>query len=184
MPIQTPTWRADRACDYVVASQSQQRKVRNVGVEDFDATPRRAVTFLVEKEKEIQELRELTHCQDTVVVKLPGRSKAEGGEEEKEVIDEVRRVDKEVMSAMEGKRIGAKELREADTAGVGVNLKAASGAQSSKAEIGPSDESGVGVNQKGPLEMRNAEESASGHVVPETRRHRGQRWDCSQIERE
>ena len=91
-------------------------------------------------------------------------------------------VEKEVMSAVEWIRIEAKEPRETDAAGVGVNWKAASEALSSEADINPSGESGVGVNRKGSLETRMA--SASGEVIQETCRHRGQRWDCSQIEDE
>ena len=72
-----------------------------------------------------------------------------------------------MTSATEGKRIEAKE---ADAAGVGVNWKAASGAQSPKAEIGWPR---VGVTRKGSLEMRKAEESASGDVIQEIRRHMG-----------
>ena len=65
---------------------------------------------------------------------------------------------KEVMSAVEWKRIEAKETREMDAAGGGVTGKAAFGAPSSKAEIGPSGESGVGVNRKGSVEMKKAGE--------------------------
>ena len=75
------------------------------------------------------------------------------------------------MSAMHGKMNDAKESRETGAAGVGDNGMAASGAQSSKAEICPSGESGVGVNQKGSLEISKAQESASGDVFQETRRH-------------
>ena len=53
------------------------------------------------------------------------------------MFDDGRRVEKEVMSAMEEKRTEAKEPRETDAAGVDVTWKAASGAKSSKAEIGP-----------------------------------------------
>ena len=42
--------------------------------------------------------------------------------------DEGRRVEKEVMNAMEWKRIEAEESRETDAAGGGVAWKAASGA--------------------------------------------------------
>ena len=59
-----------------------------------------------------------------------------------------------------------------------------SGAQSSKADIGPTSESRVGVNQKGSLERREAEESASGDVFQEIRQHMGQSWERSQLEDE
>ena len=81
-----------------------------------------------------------------------------------------------------GKRIEAKEAREADVAGCGVTWKAASGTQSSEAEIGPSGGSAVGVNRKDSLETRNAR--ANGEVVQETCRSVGQSWDCAQLEDE
>ena len=85
---------------------------------------------------------------------------------------------------LEWKRIDAKERKETDAVGGGAPWKAASGAQSSTAEIGPSGESRVGVNQKGSLERRKAEESASGEVFQEIRQHVGQSWESSQLEDE
>ena len=52
------------------------------------------------------------------------------------------------------------------------------------AEIGPFGEPRVGVNQKGSLERRKAEESASGDVFQEIRQHMGQSWESSQLEDE
>ena len=85
---------------------------------------------------------------------------------------------------MEWKRIDAKERRETDAAGGGAPWKTASEAQSSKADIGPTSESRVGVNQKGSLERREAEESASGDVFQEIRQHVGQSWESSQLDDE
>ena len=101
----------------------------------------------------MQELRELKMPKT-----LPGsscgtltrRTKTEGGKEEKDTLTEGRRVEEEVTSVTEGKRI---EAQETDAAGVGVNWKAASGAQSPKAEIGWPR---VGVTRKGSLEMRKS----------------------------
>ena len=49
-----------RTYDYVVASQSLQEKIKTMEVvEDFESRPHKAVTFLMERDTEIQELREL-----------------------------------------------------------------------------------------------------------------------------
>ena len=71
-------------------------------VEDFESRPHNAVTFLVQRDKEVQELRELQiqkALPGNTRRKSPGRSKAERGKEDKEKIDEVRRVENEVMNA-------------------------------------------------------------------------------------
>ena len=67
-------------------------------VEDIKSRLHTAVTFLVARDKESHELRELKMPKPFPEYsggELPGRSKAEGGEEEKEEIDEVRRAEKE-----------------------------------------------------------------------------------------
>ena len=57
MPIQWPKWRIHRENDSV-ASESLRGKIKNMGVvEDFTSRPRKAVTFLVERDKEFQALR-------------------------------------------------------------------------------------------------------------------------------
>ena len=49
-----------RTCDYVLASRYLQDKIKNMDVvEDFESGPHKAVTCLVERDKVIQELREL-----------------------------------------------------------------------------------------------------------------------------
>ena len=62
------------------------------------------------------------------------------------------------MSAMEWKRIEARETKETDVAGGGVSGKGAPGGQSSKAEI----DSGIGVNRKSSLEDQSSMTSAGG----------------------
>ena len=88
--------------------------------------------------------------------KLPRRSKAEGGKEDKEVKDEERRRRKGGDERGGVERIKAKETSEMDAAGGGITWKGGIGAQSSKAEIGLSGESGVGVNRQGSLEMNGS----------------------------
>ena len=59
-------------------------------VEDFESRPHQATTFVVERDKEIQELREQhmpKHVPGFSGAKLPGRSKTEEGEEEEEEED-------------------------------------------------------------------------------------------------
>ena len=49
----------ERTYDCVIASQSPQGEIKNMEVvEDFEPRPHKEVTFLVERDKEIQELRE------------------------------------------------------------------------------------------------------------------------------
>ena len=72
-------------------------------VEDFESRPHKTATFPVERDKEIKmcwSSRRRKPCQDSVVVGEPGRSKAEGGKEEKDDENEVPRVEKEVMDAV------------------------------------------------------------------------------------
>ena len=109
LQIQTPEWRAfERTHDHVVASQSPQGKIKNMEVvEDIVSRPRRAVSFLVGRDIEIQESREVKLPQA-----LPGQNggKARGGTEgEEEEEQEVRRVEKEVTNVIE-----AKEQRDMD----------------------------------------------------------------------
>ena len=99
----------ERTYDYVIASRSLQGKIKNMEVvEDLESRPL-AVTFVVERDSEIQEVREFKSPEalpDYSRGKMPGRSKAEGGKrrrrrkEEEEEEDEVRRVEKEVMKAV------------------------------------------------------------------------------------
>ena len=100
---------------------------------------------------------------------------AEGGKGEKEEINEMRRVEKEVMNAMEWKRIDAKEPRETGSAGGGVTWKAESGAQGSKAEIGSSRESGVGVKWERWVEMSKTQKSPIDNFAERPK------WEFSQI---
>ena len=82
--------------DHVVASQRLQEKIKNMEVvEDFESRPHKAVTFLAERDKKIQDMRWLKVPQVLPGfggIQPRGRSKAEGGNEEKEEIDEVLRV--------------------------------------------------------------------------------------------
>ena len=79
---------------------------------------RQLVTFLVEREEEIQEVRELRAPKGLPGHsggKMQGRSKAEGGKGEKEVEDEVRRVEKEVTKAV----LTASPIESTSSGGVG-----------------------------------------------------------------
>ena len=75
----------ERAYDYVIASLSLQGRIKNMEVlEDFESRPHKAVTFLVEREKEFQVWREEKRPKVLPGYsggKLPGRSKAEEGRE-------------------------------------------------------------------------------------------------------
>ena len=83
----------ERTYDYVIASSSLRGKINNMEVvEDFESRPHQAVTFLVEREKEIQEVRELKMSEALLGFsgdKMPSRSNAEGGKEENDDEDEV-----------------------------------------------------------------------------------------------
>ena len=71
-------------------------------MEDFESRPRKAITLLVDRDKEIQEGRELKMPRALPGFnggKMAGRSKAEG-EEVSEEEDEVWQVEKEVMKAV------------------------------------------------------------------------------------
>ena len=59
LPIHGPQGELiERMFDYVIASRSLQGKFKNMEVaEDFEPRPHKAVTFLVERDKEIQEVR-------------------------------------------------------------------------------------------------------------------------------
>ena len=81
--------------DYVFVKRSLHRKVKDTEVvEVFESEPHKSVTFLVERDMEIQEVRVLKMSKA-----LPGyrgdkmsvRSKAEGGKEDNGDDQEVRR---------------------------------------------------------------------------------------------
>ena len=135
------TWRSngpngeliERMYVYVIASHSLQGKIKIMEVvEDFESKPRKAVTFLVEREEEIQDWRELKMKKKTLPGfsggKLPGRSRAEGGREE----EEVRNVENEVRNVILTKEQRVMEVAEGD-----VTWKAASVAKSIKARKVP-----------------------------------------------
>ena len=71
----------ERGYGYVIASHSLQVKVKNMEVvEDFESRPHKAVTFLVERDKEFQVLCEQEMPKALPGIsggKLPGRSKVE-----------------------------------------------------------------------------------------------------------
>ena len=77
----------ERTCDHVIACHSLRRKISQMKVvEDFESRPHKAVSFVVEREKEIQEWNEqelpkVLPCYSGR--RLPGRSTKEAGEEEK-----------------------------------------------------------------------------------------------------
>ena len=81
----------ERTYDHVIPSHSLQGKIKDMEVVDgFESRPDKAVTFLVERDKEFQLFRE-QHMPKALPghsgVKLPGRNKVEEGrveEEEKE----------------------------------------------------------------------------------------------------
>ena len=73
-------------------------------VEDFESRPHKAVTFLVERDKEI--IRDLRQLKMPKALsghsggKLPGRNKAARGKEGKEEEEEVQKMENKVMSAI------------------------------------------------------------------------------------
>ena len=77
---------------YVIASQSLHSKIKNMeGVEDLESRPDKEVTFLVDRDKEIQELRERkmpTTLPGFGGGELSGRNNAEGGKEGNDVLEE------------------------------------------------------------------------------------------------
>ena len=90
----------ERTYDYFTGSRSLQGKTKKMEVvDDFESRPHKAVTFLVERDKEIQEVpsaKSLTRihwCYQVEVVQKVGK----GGREEE---DKMRRVEKEVMNAV------------------------------------------------------------------------------------
>ena len=76
-----------RTCDYVIVSQSLQGTPGTwKWWKTYESRPHKAVTFLVERDKEFQELRELKMPEALPGFsggKLLGRRKAEGGKEVK-----------------------------------------------------------------------------------------------------
>ena len=78
----------ERTYGYVVASRSLQEKIRNMEVvEDFESRRHKAVSFVVEREKEFQEWREQQMPEALPGFsggRLPGRSKAEEGKEKED----------------------------------------------------------------------------------------------------
>ena len=86
----------ERAYDYVTASQSLKGKLTQmVVVEDLESRPHRAVSFVVEREKEVQEWNEqkmLKALPGFIGGRLPGRSTEERGREEQEEAEESREV--------------------------------------------------------------------------------------------
>ena len=82
----------ERTYDNVTTSQSQWGKIKKMEVvEDFESRPHKAVTFLEERDKELQEVRELKMPKALPGYsggKLSGRSKAEGGGEKEEKEEE------------------------------------------------------------------------------------------------
>ena len=70
----------ERTYDYFIARHSLQRKIKRMEVEDFNSRPHKAVTFLVERDKEFQVWREQKMPKALPGFsggKLPGRSKVE-----------------------------------------------------------------------------------------------------------
>ena len=88
----------------VLSSRSLQGKIKNmVVVEDLRIKDAQGRYLLVDRDKEIQEVRELkmpSALPGYCGLKVPGRSEAKGGKEEEEEEDDVRRVEKEVMNAV------------------------------------------------------------------------------------
>ena len=104
---------AGRTDDSVIADKSLQGQME---MEDFESWPAQGSTLLVARDKGIQEVRALKmpgtlsgHSGGS----MPGRSKAEGGKEENDEEDEVRRLEKKVMHA-----VSTANLVESITSGV------------------------------------------------------------------
>ena len=93
----------ERTYDFVIASHSLQEKIKNMEVvEDFASRPRKAITFLVERDETFQVWREQIMPKALPGFsggKLPGRSKVEEGKEEEkgEEKGQEKKMDNEVI---------------------------------------------------------------------------------------
>ena len=78
----------ERTCDCVIASQNLKRKIINMEVvEDFESRPHEAVSFVIERDKEVQEWKQQAMPKALLGFsggKLAGRGTAEKGREEDE----------------------------------------------------------------------------------------------------
>ena len=94
----------ERTYDCVIATKTLQGKIWNMEVvKDFESRMHKAVTFQVDRDKDLQEVR-VVNLSETLSGfrggQMPGASKVAGGEEEGQEEDEVRQVDKDVRSAV------------------------------------------------------------------------------------
>ena len=83
----------------LLAKLAEQKQEHGSG-DDVGSKPRKAVIFLMEMDKEIQEKREMKMSKALSGFsgcRMSGRSNAEGGKEGKEEEDEGRQVEKELM---------------------------------------------------------------------------------------
>ena len=159
----------ERTHDYVTASRSLRGEIKNTEVvDDFESRPHKAVSFIVERDKEVQVWSQQKMPEAPPGFSggtLPGRSKGEeGGEEEdEEEENQERKMRKEVTRG-----IIAGVLKEADTVGSGVTTNTVSVTQSINVKEDSIKHAELGVERKD--ERKGIEQRVR------------QTWECSHIE--